>query len=950
MDQKVHNKIVNFIWGIADDVLRDVFVRGKYRDIILPFTVVRRLDALLVPTKEKVLETVEFLKKENIDDKSALKAVTGFPFWNTSKFTFESLLNDSDNIDSNLEVYLDGFSPNVQEIIGKFKLRNQLETMKENEITYLLIEKLSSKEVNLSPEEALNGKGEIMPPLTNLGMGYVFEELIRKFNEENNEEAGEHFTPREIIKLMTHIMFTPVKDQIRKGTYLIYDPACGSGGMLTEAEHYAHKVTENKASFLLYGQEVNPETFAICTSDMLIKGEKPENIAFGSTLSKDGFSSLNFDFMLSNPPYGKTWKLDENAIVDDRGKKGKENIKDPRFGEGLPFIDDGQLLFLMNMVSKMKHNTVLGSRISSVHSGSALFTGDVGSGANEIRKHLIENDLLDCVVALPTNIFYNTGIPTYLIFLNNRKESKRKGKIQLINALDLYKRLDKSLGDKNCELTSDHIDQITQLYMDFEDTNISKIFPNEHFGYNKLTVERPLRLSAQFTIEAIAPLRFRKDMMNVMSWAYEKFGEDVYTKLDEFAPQIGAYLKKNEIKLKATAKKILLSEQFWNEQLEMLQETEKLIAKIGTDQHDDFNEFKELVTKTIRQEKLKLDGNAQKRIFDAITFINEDAERVIKKIEKDGSIIYEADTDLRDFEKVPLSQNINSFFDNEVLPYVSDAWIDNTKTGKGFEIAFYKYFHKYEPPKFDELTLKLNTFNEYQPIQYDYLNELPHDWNIVPNISLFEERITRNKNDYELLSVTISNGVVRQTEIDKNDTSNSDKSKYKLVKKNDLVYNKMRMWQGSTGISKYTGIVSPAYIVIKPKKGICPLFFHYMFRSSFYVNYSKRFSYGLCDDQLSLRYTDFKRMYSVVPPYETQVKIAQILDFVDKYLNQKLEQIQKVLGRRIIIQSTAIENSFYDSLVWSLVTGKFNTETVNFEDLKQSIDGLFVQKTEKEYI
>ncbi|RLD86032.1 MAG: SAM-dependent DNA methyltransferase, partial [Bacteroidetes bacterium] len=480
MNKKVHNQIVSFIWGIADDVLRDVFVRGKYRDIILPFVVLRRLDALLVPTKEKVLEAAEFMKKEKIDDKSALKAVTKYPFWNTSKFTFESLLNDADNIDSNLEVYLDGFSPNVQEIISKFKLRNQLETIKEAEITYLLIEKFASKEVNLSPNEALNGKGEKMPPLTNLGMGYVFEELIRKFNEENNEEAGEHFTPREIIQLMTHILFTPVKEQIKKGTYLIYDPACGSGGMLTEAEHYAEKVTNRKGGFSLYGQEVNPETYAICTSDMLIKGDKPENIAYGSTLSKDGFSSLNFDFMLSNPPYGKTWKIDEAAIVDDRGKKGKEKIKDTRFEVGLPTISDGQLLFLMNMVSKMKHNTELGSRIATVHNGSALFTGDAGGGESEIRKHIIENDWLECIIALPKNIFYNTGIPTYVWIVSNRKAEHRKGKVQLINALEMYVKLRKNLGQKNCELSDKHIEEITQLYLDFKETDISKIYPNDY--------------------------------------------------------------------------------------------------------------------------------------------------------------------------------------------------------------------------------------------------------------------------------------------------------------------------------------------------------------------------------------------------------------------------------------------------------------------------------------
>jgi len=582
MNKKVHNQIVSFIWSIADDVLRDVFVRGKYRDIILPFVVLRRLDALLVPTKEKVLEASDFMIKEKIDDKSALKAVTKYPFWNTSKFTFESLLNDADNIDSNLEVYLDGFSPNVQEIISKFKLRNQLETIKEAEITYLLIEKFASKEVNLSPEEALNGKGEKMPSLTNLGMGYVFEELIRKFNEENNEEAGEHFTPREIIQLMTHILFTPVKEKIKKGTYLVYDPACGSGGMLTEAEHYAEKITNRKGGFNLYGQEVNPETYAICTSDMLIKGEKPENIAYGSTLSKDGFSSLNFDFMLSNPPYGKTWKIDEDAIVDERGKKGKERIKDNRFEVGLPTISDGQLLFLSNMVSKMKHNTELGSRIATVHNGSALFTGDAGGGESEIRKHIIENDWLECIIALPKNIFYNTGIPTYVWIVSNRKAEHRKGKVQLINALELYVKLRKNLGDKNCELTDEHIEQITQLYTDFKETDlpdrqagISKIYPNEYFGYDKITVERPLRLSAKFTNEAIETLRFDNGINEEMQWAYEKFGDDVYSKLKDLKSQIENYFAKNEIKLTNPNKKKLFNQEFWKSQLQLLNDAKK---------------------------------------------------------------------------------------------------------------------------------------------------------------------------------------------------------------------------------------------------------------------------------------------------------------------------------------------------------------------------------------
>lgn len=708
MNQKVHNQIVSFIWSIADDVLRDVFVRGKYRDIILPFTVLRRLDALLVPTKEKVLEATEFMEKQKIDDKSALASQTGYPFWNTSKFTFESLLNDADNIDSNLEIYLDGFSPNMQEIISKFKLRNQLETLKEAELTYLLIEKFASRDINLSPVDAVNGKGETMPPLTNLGMGYVFEELIRKFNEENNEEAGEHFTPREIIKLMTHIIFQPVKDKITKGTYLVYDPACGSGGMLTEAEHYAKEITDRKGGFNLYGQEVNPETYAICTSDMLIKGEKPENIAYGSTLSKDGFPNLNFDFMLSNPPYGKTWKIDVDAIVDDRGKKNKELIKDARFQVGLPTISDGQLLFLVNMISKMKHNTELGSRIATVHNGSALFTGDAGGGESKIRKYIIENDYLECIIALPKNIFYNTGIPTYVWIVSNRKAEHRKGKVQLINALDLYVKLRKNLGDKNCELTADHIEQITRLYLDFKETDISKIYPNEYFGYNKITVERPLRLSAQFTDEAIASLRFDKALREEMAWAYNKFCDGVYTMLKDLKPDIKKYLSKNEIKLNAKNKKNLLSIEFWKTQLEVLENAKKLKEKIGSKQHNDFNVFSKLVTKAIKALNLKLDAKTQKTILTAIRWKNEEAQPVIKKQEKDGTIIYEADSDLRDTENVPLDEDIQTYFEREVLAHVPDAWIDHSKTVKGYEISFTRYFYNYVPPRsIEEITAEI---------------------------------------------------------------------------------------------------------------------------------------------------------------------------------------------------------------------------------------------------
>ena len=587
MDHRVHNQVVNFIWGIADDVLRDIYTRGKYRDVILPFTVLRRLDALLEPTKEKVLEVNQFLIENQIDDKSALKGYSGYKFYNTSKFTFKTLLNDPNHIGSNLENYLDGFSEDVQEIIGKFKLRNQLETMDDSGITFALIEKFVSRDINLSPEETVNSRGEKLPALTNLGMGYVFEELIRRFNEENNEEAGEHFTPREIIKLMTHLLFLPVTDKLTEGTtYLIYDPACGSGGMLTEAEQFAKELTRERNEFLLYGQEVNPETYAICTSDMLIKDKDPENIAHGSTLSEDNFPHLRFDFMLSNPPYGKSWKIDYNAIVGD-----KKQIKDDRFRAGIPRVSDGQLLFFSNMISKMKHDAALGSRIAIVHNGSALFTGDAGSGESEIRKQMIERDWLECIIELPQNIFYNTGISTYIWILSNRKPNHREGRVQLIDASQLYQKLNKNLGQKNCELTDKHIDKITQLYLNFEESEISKIFRNAEFGYQKITVDRPLQLSARFTLEAVETLRFADTLRAEMEWVYNRFGDAVYEDLTPYKERIEAYITHNEIKLSPANKKKLLDPNFWNAQKEVMEVVEKLMVEFGDYESDNFNEF-----------------------------------------------------------------------------------------------------------------------------------------------------------------------------------------------------------------------------------------------------------------------------------------------------------------------------------------------------------------------
>ncbi len=636
MNHIQHNQIVNFIWGIADDVLRDVYTRGKYRDIILPFTVLRRLDALLEPSKDKVIEMHEQLNKLKIENQSPqLRKVSGFVFYNTSKYTFKKLLNDPANIRQNLENYLDGFSSDVQDIISKFKLRNQLDTLEEGNITFPLIEKFCSSQINLSPLAVKDKDGNIVHEgLSNLGMGYVFEELIRKFNEENNEEAGEHFTPREIIKLMTHLIFEPVKDKIKEGTYLIYDPACGSGGMLTEAEHFALEINR-KATYHLYGQEVNPETFAICKADMLIKEEDPEKIAFGSTLSNDGFPKLKFDFMLSNPPYGKTWKVDQDSIVDSKTKE----ILDSRFSVGVPRVSDGQLLFLMNMVSKMKADSEIGSRIASVHNGSSLFTGEAGGGESEIRKYIIENDLLEAIIQLPNDMFYNTGIATYIWVLSNKKEERRKGKVQLIDASGIYSKMRKGLGSKSNELTETHIQQIADAFKDFQQNEISRIFENDDFAYWSITVERPLRLAWQLTEEKLSAIEDTDYYLPVLNGLQKQFGTAVKNDFNQLLSALDTQLKKLSLKWKPKEKKTFL---------------------------------------------------------DALSWRDEEAQPVIKKQDKD-EVIYEADPELRDYESVPVKQNVQEYFEKEVWPFVPDAWIDHSKTVKGYEVSFTKIFYRYQP-------------------------------------------------------------------------------------------------------------------------------------------------------------------------------------------------------------------------------------------------------------
>ncbi|MCY4319526.1 MAG: class I SAM-dependent DNA methyltransferase, partial [Alphaproteobacteria bacterium] len=503
------NWIANYIWGIADDVLRDLYVRGKYRDVILPMTVLRRLDAVLEDGKQAVLDMKVALDANGVVEQDvALRQAAGQAFYNASPFALRDLRArfNPQQLRADFEAWLDGFSPNVQDILDSFEFRNQIPRLSRADALGTLIEKLTSPEINLSPYPVKNTDGTVRHAgLDNHGMGTIFEELVRRFNEENNEEAGEHWTPRDAVRLMAKLVFLPIADDIQSGTWLLYDGACGTGGMLTVAEETLQELAAERGkqvSTHLFGQEINAETYAICKADLLLKGEgdAADNIVGGpehSTLSNDAFPAREFDFMLSNPPYGKSWKTDLERMG------GKKDMRDPRFmiehGGDPEFslvtrVSDGQMLFLANKLSKMKQHTPLGSRIAEVHNGSSLFTGDAGQGESNIRRWIIENDWLEAIVALPLNMFYNTGIATYVWVLTNRKPPHRQGKVQLIDATGWHRPLRKNLGKKNCELGEDDIARICETFLAFKESEQSKIFDNAAFGYWKVTVERPLRI------------------------------------------------------------------------------------------------------------------------------------------------------------------------------------------------------------------------------------------------------------------------------------------------------------------------------------------------------------------------------------------------------------------------------------------------------------------------
>ena len=677
-----HSQIVSFLWGVAD-LIRDTFKRGKYQDVILPLTVLRRLDCVLAPTKARVMEVQAQYRGKLDNPERLLRRASGFAFYNTSRYDFGKLLADAPDIAKNLRAYIAGFSPNMREVLEKFDFDNTISKLDESGLLFQVMQRFGDPKVNLHPDE-----------IDNFTMGTIFEELIRKFNEALNENPGEHFTPRDVVHLMVDLMLAGDEEELRtKGiARSIYDPCCGSGGMLTIAKEHTTlgEIRDGKrlsdpvnpdAHTHLFGQEVNPETFALCKSDLFMKSEDggdAQNILFGSTLSNDRHAGTGFDYMIANPPYGKDWKRDQDAVrtEHDRGATG-------RFAPGLPRISDGQLLFLLHMLAHAKAPDQGGSRIAIIMNGSPLFTGDAGSGESEIRRFILENDLLEALIALPEQLFYNTGIATYVWVLTNRKRPERRGKVQLIDATSFWVLLRKSLGAKRREIPFERKEDILGLLRDYEDgatrtvvedgeereVVVSRIYPTTHFGFRKITVERPLRLDFQASTERIERLHDQRAFSNL------------------------AVSRKRDPEAKAK------DERAGREKQEAIR---ALLQTLPDRQFLDRAVFEAELDQAVQAADLKLTAPIRKAVLVALSERNEEA-----KICRDRKGRPEPDPELRDTENVPLSESIDSFFEREVKPHVPDAWVDTNRQDPqdgevglvGYEINFNRYFYEYRPPR-----------------------------------------------------------------------------------------------------------------------------------------------------------------------------------------------------------------------------------------------------------
>ena len=756
MENASHQQMVSLIWNIADDVLRDVFLRGQYRDVILPMIVLRRLDALLEPTKGEVEASI----KEDGIDPDILRDITGLPYYNTSKWTLNRLKAQATNSEAllldNFNEYLRGYSDNIKDILQKFgfiaiegkQAAEKTQKLSDNHRLLAVIERITDPSINLTDKDVTGPDGLKIPSLDNIGMGKVFEELLRRFNEENNEEAGEHFTPRDAIMLLTRLIFEPVKGNLPK-TFLVYDPACGSGGMLTESYRYlTEELGVSPSAVFLSGTEVNPETYAICKSDLIIKGTTSDGIRKGNTITQqeavfanDRFSEKRFGYMITNPPYGKSWKVDKERIFHDGELlDSRFELSLPNFAgevetvDATPRTSDGQLLFIMEMLSKMTplESQPQGTRIASIHNGSSLFTGDAGQGESDTRRYLLENDLVEAIIQLPNNIFYNTGISTYVWLITNKKEERRRGKIQLIDASRAYTGLRKNQGQRNCTIDEPNRDRILSVYLAFAEQEAtaenpveSKIFSNDDFRYNSVTVERPLRLRAQFTALKIDEMRYDAKDVEFSKYLFSTYGDKLYDGLtDADKTAVKEYLQENEIKKTDKQLKNFFDRDKWRERRALMEAAKSIKEKVGEAVFMNFNKFLKQVKDAAP------DGTTPKAaetIARAMSETDPKAERVIKaevkanakpikqlmdvfgvpverlgdygynKTDRGTYITYEPDSDLRDGEKISVNEDIWEYFQREVRPYVEDAWMDLPKTKIGCEISFTKHFYKPQP-------------------------------------------------------------------------------------------------------------------------------------------------------------------------------------------------------------------------------------------------------------
>ena len=669
-----HSEIVSFIWSVAD-LIRDTFKRGKYQDVILPLTVLRRIDCVLAPTRERAWEINRKLegKLENLDPQ--LRKASGYAFYNTSLYDFDKLLGDAPNLAANLRNYINGFSPNMREVLEKFDFDNTITKLDESGLLFLVLERF--KNVDLHPSR-----------VSNHDMGTIFEELVRKFNEALNENPGEHFTPREVIRLMADLLIVQDVEMLGEKHIVrtVYDPCCGSGGMLTIAKERIQRINSD-ADIFLYGQEVNPETWALCKADMLMtspEGRDADHIAFGSTLSKDGHADRRFDYLLTNPPYGKDWSMDEAAVRREAEAYGG------RFVSGLPRISDGQLLFLQHMLSRMHRPKDGGSRVAIVMNGSPLFTGDAGSGESEIRRWILDNDWLEAIVALPEQLFYNTGIATYVWVLSNRKEERRKGKVQLIDATSFWAPMRKSLGDKRREISPKDIERVSDIHRAFEEGEHCRIFNTTDFGYRKVTIERPLRLNFQASAERIERLRGERAFQSLAE--SKKKGAAKATE-----EEAGRRQQEQIIQMLRTLPDTLFKDR---KGFEAALEEAIWTFDEGPGRAEAIQQ--PLPGVTAESPRLDIKAPLRKAILNALSERDETAPPCL-----DSRGHPEPDAELRDTENVPLGEDVTAYFEREVRPHVPDAWVNrdvkdhkDRQVGKvGYEINFNRYFYTYQPPR-----------------------------------------------------------------------------------------------------------------------------------------------------------------------------------------------------------------------------------------------------------